>query len=374
MIQEDLMTILPMVSEANAMSEELNKKVKFEVVLISPQALEVVKERTEVFVRMRGLTDDSEWLWSRNRFLDRKFLMQEMYQKYVDGEADWDLPPERDPFHGDLSEMVEIGYVFVYTQCLSYMLDMNESLTIANYMGKDAGQLHVALIPCNRDGSIPEDSDDLFIEDASELVGQRMDFLIQIENARGIQPHYQDIHCQFQFFMGKQYQTKKISGTSNPEFKYTQQITYNPVTQQIVENIMEEKLRIAVFARQKAPGEKSSGTMGRNLTTKDLMRHDQPKSALSRTAPELVSNADEVFQLKCEAGAYKRRQEREMAKIAKVKKLVEDSKKAGKETVSVEDLEKVLSTKTQFRALVHAARLADQAQRPNSPSKTCLMM
>ena len=38
LLQEDLMQIWPMMCEANAMSEELNKKVKFEIALISPQA------------------------------------------------------------------------------------------------------------------------------------------------------------------------------------------------------------------------------------------------------------------------------------------------------------------------------------------------
>lgn len=40
---------------------------------------------------MKSLEDDAEWIWDRNKFLNRKFLMQEMYQNYVEGE-DWDLP------------------------------------------------------------------------------------------------------------------------------------------------------------------------------------------------------------------------------------------------------------------------------------------
>ena len=40
--------MLPMVNEANAMSEELDKKVKFEVALIAPQARGLKDGRTEV--------------------------------------------------------------------------------------------------------------------------------------------------------------------------------------------------------------------------------------------------------------------------------------------------------------------------------------
>ena len=48
LLQEDLIHMLPMVNEANAMSEELDKKVKFEVALIAPQARGLKDGRTEV--------------------------------------------------------------------------------------------------------------------------------------------------------------------------------------------------------------------------------------------------------------------------------------------------------------------------------------
>lgn len=40
---------------------------------------------------MTNLETKLDWLWSRNQFINRKYLMQEMYQNYVEGE-DWKLP------------------------------------------------------------------------------------------------------------------------------------------------------------------------------------------------------------------------------------------------------------------------------------------
>lgn len=40
---------------------------------------------------MRHLETDHYWLWSRNKFVNRKYLMQEMYQNYVESEA-WEVP------------------------------------------------------------------------------------------------------------------------------------------------------------------------------------------------------------------------------------------------------------------------------------------
>ena len=45
-------------------------------------------------MKMRHLETDHYWLWSRNKFVNRKYLMQEMYQNYVEGEA-WDLSEVR---------------------------------------------------------------------------------------------------------------------------------------------------------------------------------------------------------------------------------------------------------------------------------------
>ena len=48
LLQDDLLRIWPMVAEANAISEELNKKCKFEITLVAPQARGKDEGRTEV--------------------------------------------------------------------------------------------------------------------------------------------------------------------------------------------------------------------------------------------------------------------------------------------------------------------------------------
>ena len=34
----------------------------------------------------------NDWLWDRNKFINRKFIMQEMYQNYIEGDENWDYP------------------------------------------------------------------------------------------------------------------------------------------------------------------------------------------------------------------------------------------------------------------------------------------
>ena len=46
-------------------------------------------------VKVNSQEDDSEYIWDRNKFMNRKFLMQEMYQNYVEGD-EWDVPQVSD--------------------------------------------------------------------------------------------------------------------------------------------------------------------------------------------------------------------------------------------------------------------------------------
>ena len=35
---------------------------------------------------MKNLANDNEWLWDKNKFINRKYIMQEMYQNFMDGD------------------------------------------------------------------------------------------------------------------------------------------------------------------------------------------------------------------------------------------------------------------------------------------------
>ena len=72
------------------------------------------------------------------------FSIQEMYQKFLDGEDISKIPKEKDPFW-EPTEDVLIGSANVFLQSLSYALDFDDKITITDYKG-----MHVSLIAfCN---------------------------------------------------------------------------------------------------------------------------------------------------------------------------------------------------------------------------------
>ena len=75
----------------------------------------------EVCVKMKNLENGTEFIWPKEKFLNRLYLMKEMYNNYED-EDDWDLPEEKDPFQEDLNQEICIGTSQVFMQPIAYMV------------------------------------------------------------------------------------------------------------------------------------------------------------------------------------------------------------------------------------------------------------
>ena len=41
---------------------------------------------------MKNLENGTEFIWTKEKFLNRLYLMKEMYSNYEEEEDDWDLP------------------------------------------------------------------------------------------------------------------------------------------------------------------------------------------------------------------------------------------------------------------------------------------
>ena len=46
----------------------------------------------EVCVKMKNLENGTEFIWPKEKFLNRLYLMKEMYNNYEEEDDDWDLP------------------------------------------------------------------------------------------------------------------------------------------------------------------------------------------------------------------------------------------------------------------------------------------
>ena len=67
------------------------------------------------------LTTGYQWFWSKQKFLNRKYLMNEMYEDFQEGNP-WNPPEERDPFMESCDTQCLIGVAQVYVQCIAYLV------------------------------------------------------------------------------------------------------------------------------------------------------------------------------------------------------------------------------------------------------------
>lgn len=80
------------------------------------------------YVVMKDLQTGVEYLWPKAKFINRKYVMDEMYENYEDGD-EWQLEDEKDPFTETPGVESLIGCVGVPMQSLGYVVRMRIMLT-----------------------------------------------------------------------------------------------------------------------------------------------------------------------------------------------------------------------------------------------------
>ena len=84
-------------------------------------------------VKMKNLLNGNTWLWERGKFMNRRYLMQDMYQRHLDGDETLkDMPDDEDAFWDPPSEVL-IGTSSAFLQALGYGIDMDDPILVTDY-------------------------------------------------------------------------------------------------------------------------------------------------------------------------------------------------------------------------------------------------
>merc|ERR1712054_239030 len=140
--REQVMELLPMVGEANAISEKMNKRRAFEIAVLSGPVAGLQQGESTVMVKMRNMDTGNRWMISRGNFIDRRFRMQNLLRKFRDddderagGEEDDEDEDEEDdgvdPFQVDAGDII-IGAATCFLQSLCYLIEFEDSLNIVD--------------------------------------------------------------------------------------------------------------------------------------------------------------------------------------------------------------------------------------------------
>uniref|UniRef100_T1K6K6 Kinesin motor domain-containing protein n=1 Tax=Tetranychus urticae TaxID=32264 RepID=T1K6K6_TETUR len=347
LLNKDLLELLPQVDEANAISNDLGKNVRFEIILVSSAFLAKNSDRTEVMVKLINDEFGQEFLWPKDKFVNRLFMMKEIYQNYAQGDENWNPSPDKDPFLEDQKTEVLIGIVQVYLQPLAFLVELKEQLEVLDYKGTEIGIINIEIVPCTSDGRELSELDDAYVDTPSELIGKDVCFVFKIHGCRGLPPRFTDIYCRYRIFLDEEDSTTEIiSDTSNPDFNHRKMFTYQPATKALIDYLKEGFVLIQIWGRQmvKRSVSNQSGRLTKQMMQDDLLNQaNNLMQGFKMNGRNVDPNKQSII---VELLLMKKQQARQQQRIENIHKLVEIYERYGRPKIPVQLVKELISATT----------------------------
>ncbi|GAB5583336.1 kinesin-like protein KIF1C isoform X1 [Prionailurus iriomotensis] len=250
---QDYVRLMPLVAEANQMGEELKKGLRMELKVKNLAASDSRGHelQKEVMVKVTNQRTREVWIWSKAKFINRKFLMEELYQRFLDGE-DSHVAQEDDPFW-DPVEVVHLGSAHIWLQSLAYSMKLEEQVEFMNCEGEEEAVVHVCVTPCSPAGRACGEED--VVIDPSELLGKRMDFQVGLVRCLGVKWLKEDAERGIQmgyrmYDLSSTFYTKPVWKMVNPQIEETVQFTALNASQEFLNYLQTNALIVDLWGLQ----------------------------------------------------------------------------------------------------------------------------
>ncbi|KAM9860783.1 kinesin-like protein KIF28P [Aulostomus maculatus] len=296
----DYIKLMPMVAEANQMSQELNKGVEFKLE-IKNLALSDSKGHDlekEIVFRVTSKGSKQVWMWSKVKFLNRKFLMEEVYQLYQAEQRRENreeepftsvLPRDKDPFW-DPVEPLLLGTAHLWLQSLAFRIPLEEQLEVLGSEGSEEAFLQAQLVPCTSTG-LPLGEDDILI-DPSELLGRRLDFQLVLDQCCGLrwirEARNRGVQIGFRLFDCSQHlYTPAVWHNVNPLLDQRVQFASFHTSQRLLDYLQSSAVVLELWGLQEGCADLTSSLEGVKMTTEGIFIIDQADPTVPADSAEL---------------------------------------------------------------------------------------
>ncbi|CDQ81633.1 unnamed protein product [Oncorhynchus mykiss] len=324
----DYIKLMPMVAEANQMSQELHKVTdKHNIIPLKEYFMIFLKEvancllgvefkleiknlalsdskghdlEKEIAVRVTSLENKQVWLWSKAKFVNRKFLMEELYQQHHteqkgEGAARAPMPRDRDPFWDPLEPLL-LGSAHLWLQSLAFRIALEEQLEVLGSEGTEEAILQAQLLPCSPTG-LTLGEDDILI-DPSELLGRRLDFQLVLDQCCGLrwvqQARNRGVQIGFRMFDSAQpLYTPAVWHNVNPLLDQRVHFTSLHTSQGLLEHLQTSALVLELWGLQEGCRDMVSSLEGVRMTPEGCFIIDQAG------ATETATTVDPGSELSC---------------------------------------------------------------------------
>lgn len=310
-MNDRIVSMLPLVTEANMISEELDRGYRFELKIVPKHMLSgdtvnpMVKRGSISFsresalaVRVHDTRTDASQIWTREKFMDRIYAIRDYYHRMVVGD-DEDEADVEDPFF-DEQESHLVGTSLVYLDSLYYLFDVDMTTPIIDYKGKPEGELRVkmTLVADEQDTPLKLKNGD-FPDSIEPLKGGTAMFKTEIVSGRGLPRRMGKFFVRFQ--VAERYpmlQSEKCEGTSmSPAFNsvHYQQIVVDSALEQ---QLLSEALAFQVWGSiTEAPPTEQRGPSNRP-GGKAMAQLDEKNKQLEEKAERLAQLEEAILRRK----------------------------------------------------------------------------
>jgi hypothetical protein len=197
----------PMIIEANEIAKTLGRNIIFEFQYAGCVPDEgfsgVTQEATDDLLKQRPgkaeiRVENHElrqiYVWTPEKFRARFDDMREMLSH--------GFKPEEDPFT-DKIEPLLIGEGFYKLEALANLIDNPVTPKLIGSTFEVHGNISLNLVPVNPDGSGGDTGDlDFIPEDPTDLIDQRIDFIVQIDNITDLpEDMCRNVFVEYQFYL-----------------------------------------------------------------------------------------------------------------------------------------------------------------------------
>ncbi|KAK3593182.1 hypothetical protein CHS0354_039667 [Potamilus streckersoni] len=298
-LNQEFVDLLPKIMEANAISEELKKKVKFE-----PMFKHDSKGiPSDIIVKVLNTETKKVWVWPKLKFLHRKDLIDSMYLSSLDGQKVSSKRAE-DPFW-DPVEDICLGSCLVILKSLAHHTEIDEHFALHNHHGHEEAVVKVQIMPCDQNGkSLHED--DVILE-PTEMLGKPLNFVIKVQNVMSIrwvkEEPSRGIYFRYKFYDEKEAITKAVFHKTVVDLDYTMHYSIPKVTKNLISYLLNNSLVLELWGKQVSEDEQLHRRVGQQLareeSSEDLLSQlKNRETVIENLESECTDLRDENFKLK----------------------------------------------------------------------------